>query len=302
MSRSRGGAQDHLGASKAGGVPPLRRGGDRDGVLGRDFADRGGRGVLVSRVDDGGVDFVGDNSHVVLRRQLHHVAQFFLAEHPAERIIGTAQDQRPGRRGCVSRFLCGDDAAACACGAGCEDLLQGREVERALRSHGHLDRGPPGDVGDLKEGVIGGDWQHDRGASGGELLDGNRHTLDHVGDGANPIGGEAPAEPAFVEPGECFSQLHVVSGVAEIFAVHAVLDGVGNGGAGVEVGLRDPHGDDVLGVAAPFLRTAEAQFGQGGQFEGAGVVASHGQQCTRPDGGVDNSVYAVASGAQLEFN
>src|SRR5699024_7468785 len=48
------GAQDHLGASQAGGVPPLRRGGDRDGVLCRDLADRGGRGVLVSRVDDGG--------------------------------------------------------------------------------------------------------------------------------------------------------------------------------------------------------------------------------------------------------
>src|SRR5699024_5852007 len=134
-----------------------------------------------------------------------------------------------------------------------------------------------GDVGNLEEGVIGGHGQHDRGSSGGEFLDGDFHACDDVGDAADPVGGETPAEAALVEAGECFPQLLVVSGVAEVFAVHAGLDGAGNGWAGVKVGLRDPHGDDVIGVAAPLLRTASSQFRQGGQFECAGVVASHGQ-------------------------
>ena len=190
------------------------------------------------------MDLVREDEDVELRGEVGESEQLLAGPHPADRVVGVAQDHRPRVRS--------DER-------GLEDGEIANVSPLPIAHERRVDRGAAVVFDDRPEGVIDGLLDDDAVAGLRESPDGVSQSRDHASGGDDRHRVDLPAETARLPGGDGLEIGCVRTRVPEDSVGDAFVKRPDDGGGRPMVHVRNPHGQDRLGVPAaltgvPFQR------------------------------------------------
>ena len=208
-------------------------GGDAGGGDGGDLRGHGGHGdVLVTIQHQVGVDLIGDDPHTVLYADIAHRLQLLTGPDPAHRVVGVAEDEILHAVGGLLRKVLQIHSVTAIF-----IPLQGADHQLTASVVYHVGKGVVHRL--LNEDLIGGLGEHGQH---------HPHTGNHAGGEGHVLRVRQPAVALLLPCGDGLEILGRPPGVAEDALIGAGLDGVHDAGGGLEIHVRDPQGDHIIGA------------------------------------------------------
>ena len=225
------GVGEHHGAGlETRQVEGLGAGDARHHVGGNLRGEGGGGDVFFAVEDEVGVDLVGDHQHVILQAQLHHPAQVRFLPDDAQGVVGRAEHEE-------IHLL--------------ELFFKVRPVHGPLTVHLHTGvlhhLAVPG-LRHIVELRVHGGLDQNAAPLRGEELHARREGLDHAQAPAHEAGVDVPAVAALLPVPNGLKIAGGPGGVAPDALLGPGREGVDDGLGGLEVHVRDPQGDHIVGA------------------------------------------------------